>query len=125
MKLIDRILAKFRKKEPEKPPVQPIPGYGYWDYRRDLFDAKLSFDEIMGRAGGTIPKPPRYPKRTEGWVWRQCSKHGIPQGTYPLLVYISEKELKVNLWPFLFCGCLIHSDLHKGNVCYGSPETGP
>lgn len=107
MKLIDKILAKFRKKGPEKPPVQPIPGYSYWDYRRDLFDPKFTFEEIVGRAGGHLPQMPRYPKVGERWLWSSCLKHGHPQVTYPYFKVVEPADLDgMNLWPFLFCKCL-------------------
>lgn len=64
--------AASRKKAPEKPPGvkfleeameddaprKPVPGYTYADFKRDLYDRGLTFNEIYEKCGGVFPKKP-------------------------------------------------------------------
>lgn len=45
----------------EGPPRQPGKPYTWEEYRRDLFDNGLSFDEIYERSGGIFPQKPEEP----------------------------------------------------------------
>lgn len=46
--------AAFDEDEPRK----PLPGYTYADFRRDLYDRGLTFNEIYEKCGGVFPKKP-------------------------------------------------------------------
>jgi hypothetical protein len=64
--------AASRRKAPEKPPGvkfleeameddaprKPVPGYTYADFKRDLYDRGLTFNEIYEKCGGVFPKKP-------------------------------------------------------------------
>lgn len=42
----------------EDSPRKPNPNYSYAEFRRDLFDRGLTFDEIYEKCGGVFPKEP-------------------------------------------------------------------
>lgn len=101
-------MAPGKTADPLKRSVK-LSNYTYWQYREDLFDKSLTLDDILNRAGGKIPRPPRYPKCGEVWEYRSCLRHSEPGWMYP-------EDLKFdpvsNYWSFVFCGCLYF--LHDG-----------
>jgi hypothetical protein len=68
--------AASRKKAPEKSPEakflegamdedaprKPTPGYTYADFKRDLYDRGLTFNEIYEKCGGVFPQKPKEPE---------------------------------------------------------------
>jgi hypothetical protein len=104
MKFFEKL---FGKKKPPEPPAKPIPGYDYWQYREDIFNPMLSFDQIMIRCDGKIPRPPRRPKLNEMWEYRGCRKHGTPTYSYPLRIMVLTDSVPEIMMPFVVCGCLV------------------
>jgi len=108
MKILSKIAGLFKKK-PAKPVQQPIPGYDYWQYREDVFNPQLTFDEIMIRCNGKIPRPPRNPEIGETWEYVGCKKHGAPAYSYPVRMMVTQdlKRVAPSFMAFVICGCFI------------------
>ena len=99
-KLFDRVFGK--PTDPLNGPVK-FPVYTYWSYREDIFNPKLTMEDIWIRSGGNIPSLPRYPKEGEVWEFKRCNKHEENGHFYPWELRFDPSR---NYWPFLFCGCL-------------------
>lgn len=117
MKLFRKLIGLFVDPAEKKPKYPPIPGYDYWNYREDLFNPALSFDDIMARSGGIIPRPPRVPKFGEIWEFKDCPKHRHYGWSYPLQILIQTDGtigggFYENVRSFIVCGCLTFKGFH-------------
>lgn len=103
MKIFDFLFRRKKPPPPQRPLADFVPNYHYWLYREDLVNPSFTIDDILSRAGGKLPRKPRYPKPGEVWEWRRCLSHEFKEWDYPVQLKF---DPSVNYWPFLFCGCL-------------------